>query len=42
MKATGHMLAYKRAITRLEDHEADINTLEDLDKIYGIGPVIKD
>lgn len=36
------MVAYKRAITRVQDHEADINNLDDLDQVYGIGPRIKD
>lgn len=35
------MVALKRALTRVEDHDADINSLNDLDKIYGIGPSIK-
>jgi len=36
------MVAFKRAITRVQDHNADINSLEDLDRIYGIGPAIKE
>lgn len=35
------MVSYKRAISRVQDHKADIKSLEDLDKIYGIGKTLK-
>jgi len=31
MRETGRMVAMKRAITRLEEHDLDITDLEDLD-----------